>query len=595
MVGITTLKNIRNIEAQPDSANALKRRVPLSPDKLEEKTGLGKIIKDNFMKTALTLAAAIASGTNSFGRKGLIFASLALSACIAFGACGEKNEKEDDPGADTDTGPHSSTDSDTDVDTDCEDIEHNWDWANEVIGDEAVSLEQLLVDDSGASIIRGRISSGEKATFAQGQTLEANGEDIYFLVKYDASGNFVWLNTDVSDLFLDVWDMVLSGDGSLVVTGPFSGNITLGGTTFESNGSADMFVAKVGLDGEVLWGTTGGGSEFDTGWQVATLLDGSIFVAGEFEGYQATFGAGELNQTHLASIEGSEAFLARYNSDGSLAWAVQSFSENYSVSRPAVTALPDGTSAISAYCRGDVSILNVNPAEGILLDSVNNDRGLFVAKYSADGNALWAKRIYGGQAETMDSLSVAMSSDGSVFISGIFADEIVFEKGTENETTLASAGGEDIYLAKYDSDGNFLWATRAGGEKDALYSDWALDLAVTEDGFAYLTGAFNTEATFGAGEANETTLTAKSLTDAETYVAPYIAKYAPDGTLVFAIAPIGEGAAVAKTLGLAAGSVYIAGIFGGDLAFGEGCDSLVFDGTLDGADYMSAFVAKYTE
>src|SRR5207247_10065848 len=80
------------------------------------------------------------------------------------------------------------------------------------------------------------------------------------------------------------------------------------------------------------------------------------------------------------------------------------------------------------------------------------------------------------------------STGDNVYVTGRFTGTATF--GTTN---LTSSGVHEMFLAKYDSAGNFLWARKAGGAS----TDYAF--AVTSDGAgnAYLAGVFSGTATFG--------------------------------------------------------------------------------------------------
>jgi hypothetical protein len=68
------------------------------------------------------------------------------------------------------------------------------------------------------------------------------------------------------------------------------------------------------------------------------------------------------------------------------------------------------------------------------------------------------------------------------------------------ETTLVSAGEEDLFVARYDPQGALLWATAAGGPT----YDAVRGLAVTAGGDIVVTGGYGASAVFGAGEPTET-------------------------------------------------------------------------------------------
>jgi hypothetical protein len=99
-------------------------------------------------------------------------------------------------------------------------------------------------------------------------------------------------------------------------------------------------------------------------------------------------------------------------------------------------------------------------------------------------------------------------------VTGRFQGTATFGEGEPNETTLISAPGSDIFVAKYDRDGALLWATRVGGS-----FAFRLGIATTERGDSYVTGLFGGTATFGQGEPNETALTSAGGNDI------FVAKY----------------------------------------------------------------------
>ena len=71
-----------------------------------------------------------------------------------------------------------------------------------------------------------------------------------------------------------------------------------------------------------------------------------------------------------------------------------------------------------------------------------------------------------------------------LFRSGYFASSsITFGSYT---LTNAGAGTFDLFLAKYNADGDAMWATSAGGMAD----DWGTSVALDVLGNAYLTGKF---------------------------------------------------------------------------------------------------------
>ena len=112
----------------------------------------------------------------------------------------------------------------------------------------------------------------------------------------------------------------------------------------------------------------------------------------------------------------------------------------------------------------------------------------------------WAKQAGGSDFD--DGQGIAVDSSGNSYVTGRFIGSATFGTGEVNETILTSAGGSDIFVAKYNSSGALIWAKQAGGSE----GESGRDIAVDGSGNSYVTGTYNGTATFGAGEANETTL-----------------------------------------------------------------------------------------
>ena len=192
----------------------------------------------------------------------------------------------------------------------------------------------------------------------------------------------------------------------------------------------------------------------------------------------------------------------------------------------------------------------------------------------------WAKRA-GGIVSGDAGTSTAVDGVGNIYLTGIFQGSATLGLGEANETVLISASGEDMFVAQYNSSGALQWAKRAGG----IGSDRGLSIAVNGLGNIFLTGLFNGSATFGLGEANQTTLTSGGGNDI------FLAQYDSSGALQWARRAGGSG--TDQGVGIAAdglGNVYVTGFFFGSAIFGQGQASQT---TLTSAGDRDMFVAKY--
>lgn len=111
--------------------------------------------------------------------------------------------------------------------------------------------------------------------------------------------------------------------------------------------------------------------------------------------------------------------------------------------------------------------------------TATKDFDLFVAKYDAGGNALWARKASGATGGVTDTQAIegatALSVDttGNVYIGGSFVKTLNLQGGANPSAALSDNGAAGInfesFVAKYDPNGNLLWARggNSGSPKNA--------------------------------------------------------------------------------------------------------------------------------
>ena len=359
--------------------------------------------------------------------------------------------------------------------------------------------------------------------------------------------------------------VAVAGDGSVVLAGYFSGTVDFGGGArtahalpwLDAYSDQDAFIAKYAADGRYLWDRTIGTEAPDHANAVAFAPNGDVVVTGWTSSY-LDLGNG-VQQT---AFGGNDVFLATYRgSDGTFVRGRTFGSGGGDVGRSVAV---DGNSNVyvAGNFQGTVDFGGgaTNAAGG----STDNDG--FVAKYSPTGTFVWVKAIGGASAD--NAAAVALDGTGNVRVAGRIGP-----LGSTGSTTLASAGGNDAFVAAFDTNGVTQWAKRYGGTAD----DEATGLASDTAGNLVVTGVFQgTNATFDG-----TTLTSAGLKDV------FVLRTSPAGARQWAMAKGGANDESAGGVTLdTSGNVYVAGAFGGTVNFGGG--AVAATGTSD------AFVAKYS-
>ena len=89
---------------------------------------------------------------------------------------------------------------------------------------------------------------------------------------------------------------------------------------------------------------------------------------------------------------------------------------------------------------------------------------IFLSKFDPSGNFKWAK-TWGGSGNEFNG-GVAVDKSGSAYVTGSFPGTVDFDPGSGVDEHGSINGSYDVFLSKFDSAGNFLWAKTWGGIDD---------------------------------------------------------------------------------------------------------------------------------
>jgi len=196
----------------------------------------------------------------------------------------------------------------------------------------------------------------------------------------------------------------------------------------------------------------------------ARFPDGSIAVAGSYLG-TALFGRGEDGETELEATFGEpfvDGFLARFEPDGNLRWAVTVGA--VAADEPPVAAIdvtPDGDVVLTGGFTGNALLGGKDSAQPPLEASGAID--MFLARYSGSGKPIWAVAAGGSTIARGQALSVL--PDGSIAVAGHYSGTIVLGQDEPDETELPAHSGLQLLAARYAPTGQLVWATTADGER----------------------------------------------------------------------------------------------------------------------------------
>ncbi len=346
----------------------------------------------------------------------------------------------------------------------------NWLWAKQSGGTNSVVGNSIAVDSIRNSYVTGYFWGS--ATFGT-TTLTSSGYEDIFIAKLDINGNWLWAKKAGGTYWDYGYSITVDANGNSYVTGIFYGNATFGTTILTSSGYYDIFVAKLDSNGNWLWAKKAGGIDMDYGYGIAVDANGNSYVTGCFWD-SATFGT-----TTFTSSGGYDIFVAKLDSSGNWLWVKQAGGTSGDDGHN-ITVDDNGNSYVTGYYYSGIATFGTTT----LTSSGYED--IFVAKLDSNGNWLWAKQA-GGTGHDY-GLSITVDANGNSYVTGYFDGSATF--GT---TTLISSGEDDIFVAKIDPNGNWLWAKKAGGTS----WDYGCGIAVDANGNSYITGYFDDSVTFG--------------------------------------------------------------------------------------------------
>jgi hypothetical protein len=178
----------------------------------------------------------------------------------------------------------------------------------------------------------------------------------------------------------------------------------------------------------------------------------------------------------------------------------------------------------AVYNSGQFSgTVDFDPGPGVFNITSLGINDIYISKYDANGNFIWAKQM-GGASASGYAISMDRRANGDLYITGSYTGTVDFDPGVGVTNSTSVLGSIDIFVAKYDSNGNLIWIKSIGsGGLDAGAS-----IKVDAFGNSYITGGYTGSVDFDPNPFAATTLTTAGFTDV------YVLKLDINGNFVWA-------------------------------------------------------------
>lgn len=315
-----------------------------------------------------------------------------------------------------------------------------------------------------------------------------------------------------------------------------------------------IFITKMSSSGQHLWTTTASGAtQFDisTLSKIALTKDNDIYVFGSFAGH-LYFDSGKAS---ISTTSPYSLFIAKITANGDLSWVVPFEGSSYIHAISMTVDNNDNPIVVGSF-------LGQFPFGTTTLSSKGN-KDAFVAKMDSSAQPIWATSFGGPLPE--HAIDVSVDTNTNVYIVGTFSSDFVI-----GETFLTSTGLMNTFVAKFNQNGQPVWAIASNDFSNAYINSITMD----KNDNPYVTGGFAKKIPFGTSAT-----TAIGINDV------FVSKFNSDGHLVWISSASGtsacSGTAVVTDM---SNNAYVVGDFNEHVIFGSS--------TITSAGQIDMFVGK---
>jgi hypothetical protein len=306
-----------------------------------------------------------------------------------------------------------------------------------------------------------------------------------FVASYTSQGTLRWVNTAGGAGADFAYDVAVDASDNVIVTGYYEGAVNFGDGALPVFGMRDVFVAKYSASGVLQWSRGYGSAGFDSGQAIAAGPTGNV-VAGGALGGAADFGGGSIgaaNASFVVELTATGAYAWARAIAGTATWDIDVDPRDgrmligsrvlagADLGMGPLPAPPGGADGLVVAIDADHQQAWYRAFGGTLSDiglgtavdgagnvysiglggpdidfgggvvTGNGDQDIYLAAHDANGALRWGK-LFGGTIQDR-GYAVACAPDGSVYISGRYANTVDFGTGPR-----PSAGGNDLFLVK---------------------------------------------------------------------------------------------------------------------------------------------------
>jgi hypothetical protein len=301
--------------------------------------------------------------------------------------------------------------------------------------------------------------------------LNTIGLDDIFIAKYDANGTLQWLKQIGSSLVDLASGVVISNDDKYIyITGYFQGVAYASGSSINSSGNIDGFLAKYKNNGDLVWFKNIASSTLATIQSPNEMKmdkNNHLVIGGQF--YNDLILGDQIKNKHFTTSQPVGMFISQFDTSGTIIDAIK-FESSNSSSRLYTLDVDTSGYYITSQFKNSLYLDIGTKVSG------NNSIDMYIYKVNYDLKGQWFVKI--GGTGTDQIFSCVTDNLGYIYIGGNFyspslsidANSLGTLPPLTASNTDLTGTTSDIFFAKYNSSGVLQWFNTAGSSgNDILY------------------------------------------------------------------------------------------------------------------------------
>ena len=275
-----------------------------------------------------------------------------------------------------------------------------------------------------------------------------------------------------TDIKGDIWSL-----------GKFEDTIQIGNTSLISKGSSNIVLTKTDNKGSYLFTKRIITTDSRTSpTEIIAAPEGGVYFTCSY--YDRLI----IDNDTFKSKGIDDLLLAKLDNSGNLVWAKSfgSNSEDWGMNNLAV----DKSGNIYMNCMLGLWLPDDTIKIGNYEYTGSTGRDIYVVKLTKDGDVIWVRQAAGKLYDSV--FGIVVDEVGNVYSTGCIRDTVYFD-GT---MYIANENKTDLFLSKYDPNGNLIFVKLAQSTSDWNRGSIGLDITLGSDGFIYLCGLVNDTTTF---------------------------------------------------------------------------------------------------